>query len=225
MKGPMKISSLIIMAKEPVVGLTKTRLCPPLELDQAANLYEVLLKDTINLVKEIEEIDLAIAVTPPESTDYFNHLAPPDTYLIPVACANIGGCLNQVLDQLLKKGYTQVFALNSDSPSLPPEYIQEAVLRLKTHDLVLGPADDGGYYLIGIKKSLPSLFTNIEWSTDQVLAQTLTQADKLGLSVKLLPSWYDVDTIDEIHRLREELKTLPSHTLIHSRQFFDQWTG
>jgi len=213
------------MAKEPKVGSTKTRLCPPLKLDEAAQLYEALLWDTIEMVAGIRGIDLAIAITPPGSNDYFKQIAPTETILIPVACSDIGECLNYVLNQLLGRGYKRVFALNSDGPSLPPEYIQKAIQSLDQHDLVLGPAEDGGYYLVGFQEFHAQIFKGIDWSTDLVLAQTLQKADQLHLSVYLLPPWYDIDKVEDLDRLREELKTLHLGALRYTRQFLDQWSG
>ncbi len=216
-------SALIIMAKEPKIGSTKTRLCPPLKFDEAANFYEALLWDTITMTAGIKEIDLAIAISPPESADYFKKISPPETHLIPLTCADIGECLMLALDKLLKLDYPRVMALNADGPSLPPSYIQEGIERLEENDLILGPAEDGGYYLVGSKENYPDLFIGIDWSTNKVLEQTLNKADALNLSVHLLPTWYDVDTAKEIQRLRDELKTLPPTSLIHSRKFLAEW--
>ena len=212
------------MAKEPRVGSTKTRLCPPLTLEEAAKLYEALLLDTIEMASDLEGIDLAIAVTPPESTPYFEQIAP-GTILIPVDCKDIGQCLSKVLDHLLKMGYARAIALNSDGPSLPTEYIQQAVTRLDDHDLVFGPSEDGGYYLVGLKEMPFQIFTGIEWSTSQVLRQTLVKCENLKLKVDLLPSWYDVDTATDIERLREALVTLPDHALRHIRALLESSFG
>ena len=221
----MNTTALIIMAKEPKIGATKTRLCPPLSLQEAAKLYDALLRDTIALVAQLPTIDLAIAVTPPDSTAYFENISPAKTHLIPVACKDIGDCLAQVISQLIKQGYTKVIAFNTDGPSLPPEIIQKAVYLLDKHDLVFGPAEDGGYYLVGQKQYHPNIFTQIDWSTSRVLKQTLAKTAKTGLNIALLPSWYDIDTIDDIERLHTELKTLAPHKLIHTRRFFEQWPG
>jgi rSAM/selenodomain-associated transferase 1 len=222
-KNHMNSTALIIMAKEPKIGSTKTRLCPPLKFKEAAKLYEVLLWDTIKMTTQIKGIDIAIAVTPPEATEYFKGITSSETHLIPVTCAAIGECLSFALGQLLSMGYSRVMALNSDGPTLPPAYIQQAVERLGQNDLVLGPAEDGGYYLIGVKKKHDSLLTGISWSTSEVLSQTLVKANQLGLTVSLIPPWYDVDTAKDIQRLCNELETLPLDTLINTRQFLDQW--
>lgn len=216
----MNAAALILMAKEPRVGSTKTRLCPPLTFEQAAYLYEALLHDTIVMASSLKDIDLAIAVTPPESTPYFERVAP-NSILVPVDCQDIGQCLSIVLSHLLKMGYSKSMALNSDGPSLPIEYVQQAVSSLDDHDLVIGPSEDGGYYLVGLKEMHAQIFTDIEWSTSRVLMQTLAKCETLELKVDLLPSWYDIDTAADIERLRKELGTLPTHTLSHTRALLE----
>lgn len=221
----MNTTALIIMAKEPRVGSTKTRLCPPLSPDEAAKFYEALLLDTIKMTSTLEGVDLAIAVTPSESTTYFERIAPKNTILVPVDCEDIGQCLHKVLDRLLRMGYTKAMALNSDGPSLPTEYIQKAVERLDEYDIVFGPSEDGGYYLVGLKESIDQIFTDIEWSTSCVLTQTLAKCENLDLKADLLPPWYDIDTAADIERLREELSTLPDHTLSHTRALLESSFG
>jgi rSAM/selenodomain-associated transferase 1 len=210
---------LVIMAKEPQVGYTKTRLCPPLTLDQAAQLYQALLKDSIVLASCLDGIDLAIAVTPPESIDYFKSISPPQTLLVPVDCIDIGDCLAQVLGNLLNLGYPAALAFNADGPSVPSAYIKAAVDLLSDYDVVLGPSEDGGYYLVGLKRLHQDIFMGISWSTPLVLNQTLIKIQELGLEVKLLPPWYDVDTAADLERLRSELAKLPPKDLVHTRRF------
>ena len=218
----LRDSALIIMAKEPKVGLTKTRLCPPLTFEDAAKLYEALLRDTIDSVSKLTEIDLAIAITPPESQGFFERISPPGTILLPVICSDIGDCLNQVLNQLLDLGYQKVMALNADGPSLPIEFVYQDFELLVDHNLVFGPSEDGGYYLVGMKEETPEIYTDISWSTSHVLSQTLGRADILGLTVATSPTWYDVDSAADIERLRTELESLPSDRLIHCRRYFNE---
>ena len=220
----MNTTVLTIMAKEPRVGSTKTRLCPPMTFEEAAQLYEALLLDTIEIGTTLKGIDLAIAVTPTESTPYFEKVAP-NTILVPIDCEDIGQCLSKVLNHLSNMGYIKVMALNSDGPSLPTEYIQQAVDRLDDHDLVFGPSEDGGYYLIGIKEMSDQIFTDIEWSTSNVLSQSLAKCENLGLKVDLLPSWYDIDTATDIERLRKELTTLPDQALRNTRRLLETEFG
>lgn len=218
----MKNPILIIIAKEPQIGTTKTRLSPPFKLSEAAELFEALLLDTIDLASSINEIDLAMAVTPPESIEYFERKTPKGTILMPVICVDIGDCLKQVFEKLFQLGYPKVLAFNSDGPSLPQEYIHKAIHLLDVHDVVYGPSEDGGYYLAGLKKVYPKIFNEIKWSTSQVLEQSLAKAGKENLRVSLLPKWYDVDTAEDLMRLMEDIRSHPENQLKHTRQFFEQ---
>ena len=215
MPGPV----VVIMAKQPVAGRTKTRLCPPLSAAQAAGLYAAMLRDTVEWASGLAGLKLAMAVTPPDAARALAGWVGPGGLLLPVAGADIGECLNITLSELLAQGYTKALAVNSDGPTLPPSYLSMAVERLDEVDLVLGPSEDGGYYLIGLKAPAPGLFQGIIWSTAQVMARTLGQAQQLGLAVSLLPPWYDIDTPADLDRLRAELLTLPRARVTHTRRF------
>ena len=221
----MREPVFVIMAKQPAVGRTKTRLCPPLMPEEAAVLYEALLRDTVELVAGLEGTRPAIAVTPPEATDEFRCLSPPGVILLPVAGRDIGECLSQVLGQLLDAGYPKVIAINSDGPTLPADYLRQAIIQLEQADVVLGPSADGGYYLIGLKQPQPELFRDIAWSTDQVTPQTLARAEAMGLQVAVLPPWYDLDTGADLEHLWTELADLPPETLPHTRRFLEGLVG
>lgn len=209
----------VIMAKQPQVGWTKTRLSPPLTLQQAAALYEALLCDAIALVDSQPGIDLAVAISPPSSLPFFTMITPPDTRLLPIEGRHIGDCLSQVFPRLLGMGWRKVLALNADGPSLPPAYLQQAVRLLDEYEVVLGPALDGGYYLVGMQHPHLGIFQDVTWSTAQVLAQTLERAAALGLCVGFTPEWYDVDTADDLLRLQSDLNGLPPDRLVHTRRF------
>jgi hypothetical protein len=109
-----------------------------------------------------------------------------------------------------QEDYSHVLTIGTDSPSLPAEYLEQAATALSTHDLVLGPANDGGYYLIGLKSAPQELFTEIDWSTERVLQQTLQRAEQLRLSVHQLPVWYDVDDLATLQRFCREAKLSPA---------------
>jgi rSAM/selenodomain-associated transferase 1 len=218
----MEISTtLVVMAKQPRIGFTKTRLCPPFSPQQAAEFYEAMLLDTLTLASSLPEVQLAVAITPATASDYFEQVTPQGTLLLPVAGVNIGDCLAQATDALFAAGFSKVIALNSDGPSLPRDYLLQAIDFLEKNDVVLGPGEDGGYYLIGFKHSYPELFQQIAWSTPQVLNQTLARLRTLALHVALTPTWYDVDTLQEAIRLASELVALPSGLLTHTRHFFE----
>ena len=210
---------VVVMAKQPVPGRTKTRLCPPLTPLEAAELYEALLRDTLDLVSGIRGLGMAVAVSPRNAVGQIARLAPRDARIIAVEGADIGDCLLGVTEELLLAGFSPVVAVNSDSPTLPAEYIARAVGLLSTCDVVLGPAEDGGYYLIGVRRRHPGLFADIAWSSPRVAAQTRERAAALGLRVVELPSWYDVDTPAELERLREELAARPLGVAPRTRAF------
>jgi len=210
----------VIMAKQPQAGRAKTRLSPPLTLEQATVFYEALLQDVITLVASQPGMELAMAISPPDARSFFNKITPPDTLLLPTEGPDIGICLSQVFHTFLGMGWRKVIALNADSPSLPPAYLQQSVKLLDEYDVVLGPALDGGYYLVGMQHPYLGIFQDILWSTDQVLTQTLERATTLKLRVGLTPEWYDVDTADDLVRLQKDLESLPPDHLVHTRQFF-----
>jgi rSAM/selenodomain-associated transferase 1 len=219
----MNDAVLVIMAKLPAVDQTKSRLSPPLTPAEAVALYEALLRDTIGLAAQLG-VQLAIAITPADATEYFRRISPSGTVLLPVVGVDIGDCLSQALGRLLADGYAKALALNSDGPTLPIAYLRQALAALENHeiDIVLGPSEDGGYYLIGLKEPHPGLFQGIAWSTDRVMAQTLIRAETMGLEVFQLPSWYDVDTAAELDRLQAELPTLPDGALPHTRRLLSE---
>jgi uncharacterized protein len=215
----MKETLIIVMAKQPQVGKTKTRLLPALSLGEAADLYQALLLDTLSLVANQPWAELAVAITPPGSRPYFESITPPEALLLPVDGVDIGECLAQALEVGLGMGYRKALALNSDGPSLPAQYLEQAALYLEGAELVLGPGQDGGYYLVGMSRLHAAIFKGITWSTAQVFTQTLDRAAGLGLRVVLTPVWYDVDTPADLHRLQKELESLPPERLPHTRRW------
>ena len=207
------------MAKRPAAGVTKTRLCPPLSPERAAVLYACFLHDAIDTAmaaaRLLPGLVPAVAYTPEDAVAYFRELAP-DFVLIPQAGDTLGERLAGVLTGALAAGYAQVAAINSDSPSLPVAYLLQAFAALDdpATDIVLGPCDDGGYYLIGWKRPHPFLVRDARMSTPDTLADTLSLAARAGLRVALLPAWYDVDSPDDLARLATD------HGLgRHTRQF------
>ena len=198
--------ALFVMARRPTPGATKTRLCPPLSPDKAAALYGCFLADVIDRVREAAglagRLVPGIAFTPPDAATNFAALAP-GFELVPQVGATLGERLDGVLSGALSRGYGQVAAVNSDSPSLPVAYLMQAFAALDdpAADVVLGPCDDGGYYLIGWKRPHPSLVRDVTMSAADTLAQTLAVAARAGLRVALLPPWYDVDTPADLTRL------------------------
>jgi uncharacterized protein len=214
----IQAAALAIMAKQPVVGQTKTRLLPYLAAEETAALAEAFLLDTIALVTSLApQADLVIAVTPQEGQAYIQTITPPGTLIFPVGGIDLGACLLQTTEWLLAQGYRKAFAIAADGPSLPSQYLHQAIAALDGADIVLGPGEDGGYYLVGMKQLHRVIFEAIDWGTSRVLSQTLERAAQAGLRVALTPPWYDVDTPADLLRLKAELCHASQDTLPHTR--------
>lgn len=192
--------ALLVVAKQPTAGLTKTRLCPPLTHEQAAGLYDCFLRDTLELMRKVPGVARKIAFLPVDARDYFQRLAP-DMELTVQCGETLGERLDHLLSQALASGARRAVVIDSDSPTLPVEYIRQAFTNLDQSDVVIGPTRDGGYYLIGMKEPQPGLLRRVQMSTPRVLQDTLTLAQTSGVSVSLLPEWYDVDTIADLDHL------------------------
>jgi rSAM/selenodomain-associated transferase 1 len=202
-------NTLMVVAKQPTPGQTKTRLCPPLTTSQAADLYNCFLCDTLDAMRQVSGVQRVIGFLPEDAHEYFHQLAP-DMELICQCGTSLGERLDFLLTEMLDNGSSQAVVMDSDSPTLPVGYISQAFDRLTDADVVLGPTRDGGYYLIGLKKPQPHLLRHVQMSTPHVLADTLSLAEDTGLVVSLLPTWYDVDTIDDLYQLDGEIARLSS---------------
>lgn len=200
---------LLVVAKRPAAGGTKTRLCPPLSPEQAAELYECFLRDALQLVRSIPQVQPAIAYLPVDAQAYFSALAP-DFETLYQQGANLGERLDYCLSSYLQRGYRRAVIMSSDVPNLPGSFLSQAFQGLEQADVVLGPCDDGGYYLIGLKRPAPRLLREVRMSTDHVTSDTLALAQEEGLQVHLLPTWYDVDDAETLARLRADLDCQPS---------------
>lgn len=193
-----------VMAKAPRAGEVKTRLCPPLSPAQAAALANALLLDAVEQVRSLEAATPAMAYAPAEARPLFEALAP-DFALVPQRGADLGARLAHVFDDLLALGVTGAIVIGSDAPTLPRAVLDAALGRIGTVDLVLGPSADGGYYLIGLREPRPELFADIAWSTATVFEATLARARARGLRTAILPTWFDVDTGEDLDRLEASL--------------------
>jgi rSAM/selenodomain-associated transferase 1 len=206
-----------VMAKAPRPGRAKTRLCPPLRPDQAAQLSGAFLRDiteNIALAARVAPIHGYVAYAPAGEEGAFDgHLADGTALVLadgslpmPRGVEGFGRSLLHAVHALFARGYGAVCLVNSDSPTLPTSLLIEAasLLLASSERVVLGPADDGGYYLIGMKQPHAHLFTDIAWSTDSVAATTLARATARGLKVAKLPTWFDVDDMESLTRLLVE---------------------
>jgi len=212
---------LIVVAKRPTAGRTKTRLTPPLSPRQAADLYECFLKDTIELVRGVENIQPAIAYLPAGATPYFARWAS-DFELLPQKGEDLGERLAHALTHYLEQGYRRAAVMNSDSPTIPEGHLIACFEALTGEtDVTIGPCTDGGYYLLGTRQPIPHLTQEVRMSTPHVTADTLALAAEEGLRVRLLPGWYDVDDARTLTRLTAELQNKPE-VAHHTRRFLER---
>jgi len=213
--------ALAVMAKAPKAGRVKTRLSPPLTPEQAADLNICFLKDTAENIAAVAGSGRAaglISYTPVGDEFLFDNLLPSEFALIPQRGEGFGERLLATAQDLLSCGYGSVCLIDSDSPTVPAAAFEEAIAALQREGdrIVLGPADDGGYYLIGLKRAHPELFAKISWSTSSVFAETVAAAEAANIEVVVLPLWYDVDDGETLELLTKELleDVLPPFALV-----------
>ena len=205
-------AALVIFAKAPIPGEVNTRLCPPLTPDEAATLHGSFVLDMLERTKlAVATLQLPfhryLACAPSSELVFFKIMEERQgVRLLDQVGEDLGRRMHHTCFELFAKGYKQVIIVGTDVPTLPLSVYQEALAMLSRSDVVLGPALDGGYYLIGLKQPAEKLFTEVPWSTDQVLAVTQQQAKTLGLSVGLTTAWRDVDTIADLQALITECR-------------------
>lgn len=201
------------MTKAPRAGKVKTRLIPPLTPEEAADLNICFLRDITASIAQATQDTMALGVavyTPLGAENSYRGILPDDFFLVPQRGEPFGERLLFATEDLLRLGFESVCLINSDSPTVPPTVFMEAAQALANlgDRIVLGPSDDGGYYLIGLKKLHRRIFEEIDWSTEKVFKQTIDRASELHLDVHLLPRWFDVDDRGTLQRLCKAL--LPS---------------
>jgi rSAM/selenodomain-associated transferase 1 len=212
------VCAIAVMAKAPQPGRSKTRLVPPLTPEQAAALSAAFLRDmteNIALAARRQPIHGSIAYAPAGLEALFaGHLARGTGLVLadgnldlPSGVRGFGKCLLHAIQTLLAQGYGSACVLNSDSPTLPTGFLERAAAALGEpgERVVLGAAEDGGYYLLGLKSPDAHMFADIDWSTERVAAQTRARARARGLPVVELGTWYDVDDRVSLNRLMAEL--------------------
>ena len=186
----VSVAAIGIMCKAPRPGASKTRLARAIGPVAASELSVCFLRDVAATIEAVPEI-----------------LFPEKFGLLLKAGEDLGDALFSATRDLLLAGHDCVLLVNGDSPTLPSRFLVQAIeaLRGEGDRLVLGPASDGGYYLIGLKRPHQRLFTQIEWGTDTVFSRTCERAAEIGLATTLLPEWYDIDDVETLQWLRDEL--------------------
>lgn len=194
--------ALILFAKRPVPGRVKTRLSPPLSLEEAAGLYRAMLLDVIAKAAPLPGVDKHIFHEPDELAAPFFAETAPGMACAPQQGEDLGQRMANAFRELFAAGYGSVAIIGTDLPSLPVAYIEEAFALLESGgpDVVFGPSEDGGYYLVAMGELHGGLFREIPWSSGEVLEKSLERGAEAGVRVSLLPVWHDVDTREDLGR-------------------------
>lgn len=193
------MNALVVFVKAPVPGAVKTRLCPPVAPARAAALYRAFTKDTLDHARRVAGARLYVAYEGDARFPNLSWLASaPSSF--PQDGATLGERLERAFNSCLRQ-HDKVVIIGSDAPHIPFSVYDQAFESLDHADLALGPSRDGGYYLIGLKRPEPRLFRDIAWSTGAVLRATTQGAHELGLTTRLLPEEFDVDSFADLEQL------------------------
>lgn len=198
------MNCLVIFIKYPEPGKVKTRLGAELGFELAADLYRLFIEQTLEIARKSLLRKIFVAYEPKERKNEFREIIPSSFDFFAQRGETLGDRMRNAIDYVLNKSAENVVILGSDSPTLPSEFLGRAFRALNTRDLVLGPSEDGGYYLIGMKYVYQELFEDIEWSSSSVLQTTVDRAKELRLNYQLLPTWYDVDDKQTLIRSAED---------------------
>ncbi len=210
--------ALVVVAKAPRAGQTKTRLAPPLTLDSAADLYRAFLLDTLSMACALEWERIAL-IHPRGDGPGLQPLAR-GIDLVEQPGHGIGDALRFAFEHHFSLGFERVVLIGSDNPTLSAEPL---IAAERADDVAIGPTRDGGYYLIGMRQPHLGLFSGIDWSTSRVYAQTLQRARELGLRVESVQEWYDVDERADLDHLVTDLRTLPPTVALNTRDVLGRW--
>ncbi len=187
--------------KAPVPGEVKTRLAAELGPDEACREYEAMAREVYRTAQEVTSAGVRVFYAPhPKRPDigWLDEARARD--FTPQSGKDLGARLIHAFETVFRDGATRAVAIGSDSPGMHPEWVSKAFDSLGHCDVALGPAEDGGYYLIGLSKPRPELFQGIPWSDPDTLKETLHRIEGLGLMVHILPRHYDIDDLETLKR-------------------------
>ncbi|HEX9454218.1 MAG TPA: TIGR04282 family arsenosugar biosynthesis glycosyltransferase [Candidatus Binatia bacterium] len=220
---PTRANALAIMAKAPAAGRVKTRLVPPLSYEQAAELYRALLLDQLANLKNFTAAERYIAYAPDDVEALMRDLGGSDYQYLPQRGDDLGARMEHLFSDLQSRGHSRIILIGSDLPALPLQILNDAFTRLSSPDtqVVLGPSEDGGYYLVGMNQPTAAIFENMTWSHDRVLAQTTERLTRLGVGFGLTRRWFDLDTIDDLRRLLDPAVAAEIAAMPHTRSCLD----
>lgn len=202
---PTHANALVVMSKAPEPGQSKTRLVPPLSSTEAADLAGALLLDQLDNLAQFGGAQLFVAFTPASAAGFFKMFEARGFTCFPQRGDSLGERMSHAFAHLFASSFSRIVLIGGDLPVLPGEFLERAYASLDAGaDVVLGPAADGGYYLIGMNSLIKDVFQHISWSCHDVLARTVEKISSLGLRYEFMPAWYDIDTAEDLARLQSE---------------------
>jgi uncharacterized protein len=213
--------TLVIMAKAPRPGMVKTRLSQSLPSPAVTALYRCLLADTVALARSLTSVELAV-MCPESDKEELAALLCNTVQIVAQKGEGLSAGLTSVFRHFTAAGRQHVVAFNSDSPHLAPSVLDSAFEILATHDVVVGPTHDGGYYLVGAKVAHPSLFDGDGMGTSSAFDRLLTRTKLLELSTAFTEPFYDIDVADDLIRLARELRLAPAKAP-RTAAWFGEW--
>jgi rSAM/selenodomain-associated transferase 1 len=196
-----------LFAKQPLPGQVKTRLAGATSPDWAARVADAFLRDTLQRLLQVDARRFVV-FSPAEAGPFFLPLTGNHFALLPQCPGHLGQRMAGFITAQVQAGAEAVVLVGTDSPTLPVGFIEQAFCELERADLVVGPATDGGYYLIGCGRRVPPVFGGIDWSSSRVLGQTVAALGRGEWRLAVLPPWYDVDTLDDWWMLRGHVAAL-----------------
>jgi rSAM/selenodomain-associated transferase 1 len=206
---PQTNRTLVIMAKAPKPGMVKTRLTESLPSPAVTALYRCLLEDTVALATSLTSVEVAV-MCPESDRDELAHIFGNGVQVVAQKGKGLAAGLTSVFRHFTAAGPQHVIAFNSDSPHLAPSVLASAFEILATHDVVVGPTHDGGYYLVGAKAAHPTLFESDRMGTKSALDKLLTRTKALELSIGFTQPFYDIDIANDLIQLARELRLAPA---------------
>jgi len=213
---------VLCFVKYPEKGQVKLRLAVDLDEDVVVELYRNFVLDVVSILKKLD-IQIYLCFSPVNAQKKFREWLGPSYSYVPQEGNDLGERMKNSFSHAFAEGFRRVILVGSDSPDLPSDFLRTAIRELQTHDMVLGPSSDGGYYLIGFRDDtfFPCVFDGISWSSSSVFEETIARVKNAGRSLSLLPAWSDVDIISDLKNLvRRNRNTAfkSSHTISYLRR-------
>lgn len=202
----MPTTELLIFAKYPAPGDVMTRLCPPLTPDAAAAVQRACIRLLCERAFRSWPVRPKLVISPDDSEDAFRDFVGLYIPILPQGDGHLGERLARATKTAFDGGAESLLIIGSDSPTLPERLIRDAQTALTNSDAVIGPCDDGGFYLLGLNAAHDDLFLNIDWSSDKVAEQTTARVKACGMSIARLEPWFDIDRPEDLERAAKDIR-------------------